>query len=128
PKVLIPEPTSTLPPIAATTSHPSATWRKDLPAVLSRKRARSQASVDEPDALNGDQDDEELARHEMSPPGTDATESRHQHMLAERNSPKRKLEDRYRLGQDVKALTRERDCWRTRAGVLVQVLVSRGVP
>ncbi|KAH6885037.1 hypothetical protein BKA70DRAFT_1124516, partial [Coprinopsis sp. MPI-PUGE-AT-0042] len=53
---------------------PSATWRKDLPAVLSHKRARSQASADEPDALNGDQDDEELARHEMSPPGPNTTE------------------------------------------------------
>ncbi|KAH6893728.1 hypothetical protein BKA70DRAFT_1571502 [Coprinopsis sp. MPI-PUGE-AT-0042] len=108
---------------------PSATSRKDLPAVFARKRARSQAFGDD-----GDQDDDELARHEASPPGPNATEreqiewKRRQNTLAARKSRKRKLEHQQRLEEDVKALTRERDCWRTRAGVLQQLLVSHGVP
>lgn len=108
---------------------PSATSRKDLPAVFARKRARSQAFGDEADG-----DDDELARHEASPPGPNATEreqiewKRRQNTLAARKSRKRKLEHQQRLEEDVKALTRERDCWRTRAGVLQQLLVSHGVP
>jgi Basic region leucine zipper len=84
--------------------------------------------------LNGDRDGEELARHEASPPGVNPTEreqigwKQRQNTLAARKSQKRKLEHQQRLEEDVKSLRRERDCWRTRAGVLQLLLASYGVP
>jgi hypothetical protein len=103
---------------------PSATSRKELPAVFARKRARSQALGDEEDELDGDQ----------QPPGPNATEreqiewKRRQNTLAARKSRKRKLQHQQDLEDNVRALTREREVWKTRALTFRQLLVSHGIP
>lgn len=103
---------------------PSATSRKELPAVFARKRARSQALGDEEDELDGDQ----------QPPGPNATEreqiewKRRQNTLAARKSRKRKLQHQQDLEENVRTLTREREVWKTRALTFRQLLVSHGIP
>lgn len=102
---------------------PSATSRKELPAVFARKRARSEALGDEEDEL-----DNEKA------PGPNATEreqiewKRRQNTLAARKSRKRKLQHQQELEDSVKALTTEKEVWKTRALTFRQLLVSHGIP
>ncbi|KAF6754920.1 hypothetical protein DFP72DRAFT_898027 [Ephemerocybe angulata] len=102
---------------------PSATSRKELPAVFARKRARSQALGDEEDEL-----DNEHA------PGPNATEKeqiewkRRQNTLAARKSRKRKLQHQQELEDSVKALATEKEVWKTRALTFRQLLVSHGIP
>ncbi|RXW21338.1 hypothetical protein EST38_g4515 [Candolleomyces aberdarensis] len=103
---------------------PSATSRKELPAVFARKRARSQALGDEEDELEGDQQG----------PGPNATEreqiewKRRQNTLAARKSRKRKLQHQQDLEDNVRTLAREREVWKTRALTFRQLLVSHGIP
>ncbi|KAL0961469.1 hypothetical protein HGRIS_006413 [Hohenbuehelia grisea] len=102
---------------------PSATSRKEVPAVFARKRARSQAFGDEED---------ELANEEG--PGPNATEreqiewKRRQNTLAARKSRKRKLEHQQMLEGQVHDLTVDRDRWRTRAEMMSHLLRSNGIP
>ena len=102
---------------------PSATSRKELPAVFARKRARSTAFGEEEDELEGEK-----------PPGPNATEreqiewKRRQNTIAARKSRKRKLEHQKMLEERSSELERERDKWRTRALTFRQLLVSHGIP
>ncbi|EAU86412.1 hypothetical protein CC1G_05406 [Coprinopsis cinerea okayama7 len=118
PESLVPLDAPTQPRKYAT---PSATSRKELPAVFARKRARSQAFDEEEDEL------------QEAPPGPNATEreqiewKRRQNTLAARKSRKRKLEYQQKLESDVERLTQERDNWKTRALTLQSLLVSHGI-
>ncbi|EDR12074.1 uncharacterized protein LACBIDRAFT_293242 [Laccaria bicolor S238N-H82] len=100
---------------------PSATSRKELPAIFARKRSRSTAF----------EGDDELAEEE---PGPNATEKeqiewkRRQNTLAARKSRKRKLLHQQELEDSVERLTQEKEVWRTRALTLRQLLHSHGVP
>lgn len=92
---------------------PSATSRKEVPAIFARKRARS--------ALDEEEDDE-LAATEGATPGAptlseaDAIAAkRRQNTLAARRSRKRKLEYQQELEDRLEAVTRERDLWKDRA-------------
>lgn len=120
PESLVPLDAPTQPRKYAT---PSATSRKELPAVFARKRARSQAFGDEEDELEGEQ-----------APGPNATEKeqiewkRRQNTLAARKSRKRKLQHQQELEDTVRGLTREREVWKTRALTFRQLLVSHGIP
>jgi len=102
---------------------PSATSRKELPAVFARKRARSQALGDEEDELDSERG-----------PGPNATEKeqiewkRRQNTLAARKSRKRKLQHQQELEDTVKGLTSEREVWKTRALTFRELLVSHGIP
>ncbi|KAG6878608.1 hypothetical protein C0992_007855 [Termitomyces sp. T32_za158] len=99
---------------------PSATSRKELPSGFAKKRSRSTAFGE----------DEEF--NEV-PPGPDASEreqiefKRRQNTVAARRSRKRKLEYQQNLETSVERLTRERDIWKTRATMLLEMLQSRGV-
>lgn len=101
---------------------PSATSRKEMPAVFARKRNRSQAFADEEDELAGDG------------PGPNATEKeqiewkRRQNTLAARKSRKRKLEHQQMLETRVDELTVEVERWKAKAQTLEQILRSHGVP
>ncbi|TEB24035.1 hypothetical protein FA13DRAFT_1639136 [Coprinellus micaceus] len=102
---------------------PSATSRKEVPAVFARKRGRSVAFEDEEDELDGEK-----------APGPNATEKeqiewkRRQNTLAARKSRKRKLEHQQQLESRVTDLTREKEVWKTRALTFRQLLVSHGIP
>ncbi|THU95901.1 hypothetical protein K435DRAFT_665462 [Dendrothele bispora CBS 962.96] len=101
---------------------PSATSRKEMPAVFARKRARTQAFGDEEDELIGEA------------PGPNATEreqiewKRRQNTLAARKSRKRKLEHQQNLENQVEDLKVEVEKWKTRSQTLEQILRSHGVP
>lgn len=100
---------------------PSATSRKEVPAVFARKRTREQAQLDdvEPDEL------------EPLPPN--ATEKqqiewkRRQNTLAARKSRKRKLEYQQGLEAEIAELRMDREKWKTRAEVLRGMLTRQGV-
>ncbi|KAF5328276.1 hypothetical protein D9758_017847 [Tetrapyrgos nigripes] len=101
---------------------PSATSRKEVPAVFARKRNRSQAFGDEEDELVGEA------------PGPNASEKeqiewkRRQNTLAARKSRKRKLEHQQSLENKVDDLMVEVERWKTKAQTLEQILRSHGVP
>jgi len=103
---------------------PSATSRKEVPAVFARKRARSVAFANE---------EEELDELEEGP-GVNATEKeqiewkRRQNTLAARKSRKRKLEHQKELEEQNEVFKRERDEWKYRAGALAELLRSHGIP
>lgn len=100
---------------------PSATSRKDLPAIFARKRSRSQAF----------EGDDELAEEELGPNATEKEQiewKRRQNTLAARKSRKRKLLHQQELEESVERLTQEKEVWRTRALTLRQLLHSHGVP
>jgi hypothetical protein len=102
---------------------PSATSRKEVPALF-RKRQRAQAFG--PDAPEVDEDD-------LPPLPPDATQKeqiewkRKQNTLAARKSRKRKLEYQQELENKLAALTEERDTWRTRAQTLQAMLQAQGI-
>ncbi|KAH9480824.1 hypothetical protein JR316_0007425 [Psilocybe cubensis] len=98
---------------------PSATSRKELPAVFARKRSRSTAFGEEEDQL------------EEIPP--DATEAqlieikRRQNTVAARRSRKRKLEQFQKLENSRNEERRLKEQWKERANVLLGMLRSKGV-
>jgi len=106
---------------------PSATSRKELPAVFARKRKRSLAF--------GAEEDEEVVAAAVDPtaaPPTatelDAIEAkRRQNTLAARRSRKRKLEHQKELETAVDAERQEKEAWRRRAMALEALCRSHGV-
>ncbi|KAF8650979.1 hypothetical protein AX16_004994 [Volvariella volvacea WC 439] len=97
---------------------PSATSKKDLPAMIQRKRARLQTPVDEGDA----------------PPPPSASEQelidykRRQNTLAARKSRMRKLEHQQKLEAEVEQLKQERDTWKVRTEMLMHTLRTHNIP
>jgi hypothetical protein len=102
---------------------PSATSRKELPAVFARKRGRSQAFGDEEDQL-----EDEVVTLPPNPTEQELIEAkRRQNTIAARRSRKRKLEYQRELEETVEAVTRERDAWKARALTCEALLTSHGV-
>jgi len=102
---------------------PSATSRKEVPAVFSRKRARSQAF--------GNDEDDELNEAPLPPNATEREQiewKRRQNTLAARKSRKRKLEHQQYLEGRVESLEREVEMWRTRTETMQSILRSHGIP
>ncbi|EMD31368.1 hypothetical protein CERSUDRAFT_127396 [Gelatoporia subvermispora B] len=92
---------------------PSATSRKEVPAAIIKKRARSQAFED---------DDIELGPEDL-----DAIEAkRRQNTLAARRSRKRKLEYQQQLEGEADRMRAEMERWRARALTLEVLLQSHG--
>lgn len=95
---------------------PSATSRKEVPAVFAKKRSRSQALGDDEDDLNLDDQD------------MDAIEAkRRQNTLAARRSRKRKLEYQRELEASVEKANEEREYWQRYARTLENALRERGL-
>ncbi|KIY49772.1 hypothetical protein FISHEDRAFT_12872, partial [Fistulina hepatica ATCC 64428] len=100
---------------------PSATSRKELPAVFAKKRARSQAFG------------EECVDDSDPQPPPNATEreqiewKRRQNTLAARKSRKRKLEHQQMMEAEIASLKEERDMWKTRAMMLQAVVKENGI-
>jgi len=96
---------------------PSATSRKEVPAVFAKKRARSQAF--------GDDEDLDL---DIGPEDADAIEAkRRQNTLAARRSRKRKLEYQRELEQSLEQEREEKDTWKSRAVTYAALLQSHGI-
>ncbi|EEB95062.1 hypothetical protein MPER_06026, partial [Moniliophthora perniciosa FA553] len=99
---------------------PSATSRKDVPAVFARKRNREQAQLED------EQD-------ELEPLPPNATEKqqiewkRRQNTLAARKSRKRKLEYQQNMEAELNELRVDKEKWKTRAEVLRGMLARQGV-
>jgi hypothetical protein len=101
--------------------YPSATSRKEVPAIIAKKRARSQAL--------GDDDDE----REAPPPPTASEQEliawkRRQNTLAARKSRQRKLLHTQELEQQVEKQIRESEKWRVRTEMMQQLLSAHGIP
>jgi hypothetical protein len=102
---------------------PSATSRKDVPAVFARKRARSQALGDEQDELEDDS-------YQLPPNPTEQElieAKRRQNTIAARRSRKRKLEHQRELEDQVEGLKQERDEWKMKALTYHGMLKSHGI-
>lgn len=98
---------------------PSATSRKELPAVFAKKRARSQALTD----------DEEEAEAPLPPNASEREQiewKRRQNTLAARKSRKRKLQHQIELENAVEQLTAEKEMWRVRALTYQALLKNHG--
>ena len=101
---------------------PSATSRKDVPAVFARKRARSTAFGDEEDQL----DDYVLP---PNPTEKDLIEQkRRQNTVAARRSRKRKLEHLQLLESSLEKERQEKEQWRERAMMLSSILSGLNQP
>jgi hypothetical protein len=101
---------------------PSATSRKEVPAVFARKRARSTAFGDEEDQL----DDYVLP---PNPTEKDLIEQkRRQNTVAARRSRKRKLEHMQLLESSLEKVKQEKERWRERAYMLSSMLVGLNQP
>jgi len=101
---------------------PSATSRKEVPAVFARKRARSTAFGDEEDQL----DDYILP---PNPTEKDLIEQkRRQNTVAARRSRKRKLEHLQLLETSLEKERQEKEQWRERALMLSSILVGLNQP
>ncbi|TFK34227.1 hypothetical protein BDQ12DRAFT_567877, partial [Crucibulum laeve] len=101
---------------------PSATSRKEVPAVFARKRGRSAAFGEE---------DDELEEEPLAPNATEKEQiewKRRQNTLAARKSRKRKLEHQQELEGRVEQLERDVQVWKTRAETLQGMLTSYGAP
>lgn len=99
---------------------PSATSRKDLPAIFAKKRARSQAF--------GDDDEEEEAP--LPPNATEREQiewKRRQNTLAARKSRKRKLQHQLELEASVENLSSELEVWKARALTYQGMLKNHGL-
>jgi hypothetical protein len=98
---------------------PSATSRKDVPAVFAKKRARLQAF--------GDEDDEP---EEPLPPNATEKEQiewkRRQNTLAARKSRKRKLQHQLELEAKVAQLSADLEMWKVRAQTYESMLRNHG--
>jgi len=100
---------------------PSATSRKEIPALFAKKRSRSEAFEDEQD---------ELVEEPLPSNATDKEQiewKRRQNTLAARRSRKRKLMHQQVLEDTVEQLTKEKDVWKTRTFSLQQILRSHGI-
>ncbi|KII90722.1 hypothetical protein PLICRDRAFT_542724 [Plicaturopsis crispa FD-325 SS-3] len=100
---------------------PSATARKELPAVFARKRPRSQAFPDEEDELE-----------EMTLPPNPTEQQlieakRRQNTIAARRSRKRKLEYQRELEDTADELRKEVEMWKSRAVTSEALLKSHGI-
>lgn len=99
---------------------PSATSRKDIPAVFMKKRQRLE------------KEDEEDELIEPLPPNATEREQieykRRQNTLAARKSRKRKLMHQQELESKVQMLSDEATKWQTRCDVLSKLLESHGIP
>ena len=101
---------------------PSATSRKEVPAVFARKRARSTAFGDEEDQL----DDYVLP---PNPTEKDLIEQkRRQNTVAARRSRKRKLEHLQLLESSLEKERQAKEQWRERAMMLSSMLVNLNQP
>ena len=101
---------------------PSATSRKEVPAVFARKRARSTAFGDEEDQL----DDYTLP---PNPTEKDLIEQkRRQNTVAARRSRKRKLEHLQLLETSLEKERQEKEQWRQRALMLSSILSGLNHP
>ncbi|KAF7966191.1 hypothetical protein HWV62_39720 [Athelia sp. TMB] len=119
PETLVPLDAPTQPRKYAT---PSATSRKEVPAVFARKRARSQAFGEEQDEL------EEEVPLPPNPTEADLIEAkRRQNTIAARRSRKRKLEYQRELEDSLDAMKEERDTWKNRALTYQALLKSHGI-
>ena len=99
---------------------PSATSRKEVPAVFARKRARSTAFGDEEDQL----DDYVLP---PNPTEKDLIEQkRRQNTVAARRSRKRKLEHLQSLEKSLEDERQKREVWRERALMMSDMLRGLG--
>ena len=100
---------------------PSATSRKEMPAVFARKRARQQL-------LQGEEDEFDES---LKPNATETEQiewKRRQNTLAARKSRRRKLMHQRALEMQVTDLIEDRDRWRQRALALQGVLQANGIP
>ena len=99
---------------------PSATSRKEVPAVFARKRARQQLVDGEEDEFN-----------EVLKPNATETEQiewkRRQNTLAARKSRRRKLVHQRALEMQVSELTEDRERWRQRTLALQGILQANGI-
>jgi len=101
---------------------PSATSRKEVPAVFARKRSRSTAFGDEEDQL----DDYVLP---PNPTEKDLIEQkRRQNTVAARRSRKRKLEHLQTLESSLEKVRQEKEQWRERALLLSSMLTNMNHP
>lgn len=99
---------------------PSATSRKEMPAVFARKRARQQLADGEEDELN----------EPLKPNATETEQiewKRRQNTLAARKSRRRKLVHQRALEMQISELTEDRERWRQRALALQDVLQANGI-
>ena len=103
---------------------PSATSRKEVPAIFSRKRARSTAFGDEEDQL----DDYVLP---PNPTEKDLIEQKcRQNTVAARRSRKWKLEHLQLLGASLEKERQEKEQWRERTHMVLSMLsgLNQAVP
>ncbi|KIM81096.1 hypothetical protein PILCRDRAFT_821924 [Piloderma croceum F 1598] len=120
PETLVPIDAPTQPRKYAT---PSATSRKEVPAVFARKRARSQAFGDEEDQL-----EDEVYTLPPNPTEQELIEAkRRQNTIAARRSRKRKLEYQRELEDSLEIVKEERDMWKSRALTCHALLKSHGL-
>lgn len=101
---------------------PSATSRKEVPAVFARKRARATAFGDEQDELNEDV--------HISPSMTEQQQieaKRRQNTIAARRSRKRKLEYQRELEESVEQYKRESEIWKSKAMTYQALLRSHNI-
>jgi len=101
---------------------PSATSRKELPAVFAKKRARSQAF--------GEDEDEGVEEAPLPPNASEREQiewKRRQNTLAARKSRKRKLQHQLELEAAVERLTSEKETWKVRALTYQGMLRQHGV-
>lgn len=101
---------------------PSATSRKEVPAVFARKRARTAAFGDEQDELNEDV--------LITPSMTEQEQieaKRRQNTIAARRSRKRKLEYQRELEESVEQYKRESEIWKARAMTCQALLRSHNI-
>ena len=99
---------------------PSATSRKELPAIFAKKRARTQAFGD---------DDDDVHEEPLPPNATEKEQiewKRRQNTLAARKSRKRKLQHQLELEAAVERLTQERETWKIRALTYQALLKNHG--
>jgi hypothetical protein len=118
PESLVPLDAPTQPRKYAT---PSATSRKELPAVFAKKRARSHAFGE---------DDDETPEEPLPPNATEKEQiewKRRQNTLAARKSRKRKLQHQMELEETVERLTEEKEIWRVRAMTYQSLLRQHGL-
>ncbi|TFK68955.1 hypothetical protein BDN72DRAFT_739358, partial [Pluteus cervinus] len=102
---------------------PSSTSRKEVPAVIAKKRARSQAF--------GDDDDDE-ARDPQPPPSATEKEQiewkRRQNTLAARKSRQRKLMYLQEVEKKLEDANREVEKWKVRSQMLSHTLSTHNIP
>lgn len=100
---------------------PSATSRKEVPAVFAKKkRSRSSAF--------GDEEDQMIDISQLDPNDLDAIEAkRRQNTLAARRSRKRKLEYQRELEASVDKEREEKEIWKARAMMFHAMLINNGV-